>query len=89
MTLDRVSEDRFPVTHELLAMLLGASRPSVSVIIEDFQKAGILRAERGGLVIGSREGLLRVSCDCYQVIKDNYKQVGRTTSPRLTWRRAC
>jgi CRP-like cAMP-binding protein len=88
MTLDRVSDDRFPVTHEFLAMLLGASRPSISVIIEDLQKAGILRAERGGLVIGSREGLLRVSCDCYQVIKDNYEQVGRPT-PRLTWRRAC
>ena len=59
-TLDRVSEDRFSVTHEFLAMLLGVSRPSVSVVIEDFQKKGILRAERGGLVIGSREELLRV-----------------------------
>jgi CRP-like cAMP-binding protein len=76
-TLDRVSEDRFSVTHEFLAMLLGVSRPSVSVVIEDFQKKGILRAERGGLVIGSREELLRVSCDCYQVIKENYEQVGR------------
>ena len=43
-------------------MLLGASRPSVSVVIEDFQKRRILRAERGALVIGSREELLRVSC---------------------------
>ena len=76
-TLDRVSEDRFSVTHEFLGMLLGASRPSVSLVIEDFQKKGILRAERGGLVVGSRDGLLRVSCDCYQVIKDNYEQVGR------------
>ena len=57
--------------------LLGASRPSVSVVIEDFQKRRILRAERGALVIGSREELLRVSCDCYQVIKENYEQVGR------------
>ena len=76
-TLDRVAEDRFSVTHEFLAMLLGASRPSVSGVIEDFQKRGILRAERGALVIGSREELLRVSCDCYQVIKENYEQVGR------------
>jgi CRP-like cAMP-binding protein len=76
-TLDRVSEDRFSVTHEFLAMLLGVSRPAVSVIIEDFQKRGILVAERGRLVVGSRKGLLTASCDCYQVIKENYEQVGR------------
>jgi len=42
-TLDRVPEDRFSITHEFLAMLLGASRPSVSVVIENFQREGMLR----------------------------------------------
>jgi len=41
-TLDRVSEDRFSITHEFLAMLLGVSRPSVSVVVEDFQRLGML-----------------------------------------------
>jgi CRP-like cAMP-binding protein len=76
-TLDRVPENRFSVTHEFLAMLLGSSRPSVSVVIEDFQTRGILKVERGALVIDQRERLLPQSCDCYQVIKDNYKEVGR------------
>jgi hypothetical protein len=76
-TLDRVSEDRFSITHEFLAMLLGASRPSVSAVIEDFQRQGMLRLERGRLLIGDRSLLLRVSCDCYEVIKRNYEQVGR------------
>jgi CRP-like cAMP-binding protein len=76
-TLDRVSENRFSITHEFLAMLLGASRPSVSVVIEDFQKRGMLKVERGRVLIGDRDKLLAVSCDCYDVIKRNYEQVGR------------
>ena len=76
-TLDRVSADRFSITHEFLAMLLGASRPSVSVVIEDFHRRGMLRVERGRVLVGDRDRLLGVSCDCYEVIKRNYEQVGR------------
>jgi CRP-like cAMP-binding protein len=76
-TLDRVSEDRFSITHEFMAMLLGASRPAVSVVIKDFERQGILRLERGRISIGDRDKLLGVSCDCYEVIRCNYEQVGR------------
>ena len=77
MTLDRVAEERFSITHEFLAMLLGASRPSVSAVIEDFERRGMLKVERGRLLIGDRKRLLSTSCDCYEVIKQNYEQVGR------------
>jgi CRP-like cAMP-binding protein len=76
-TLDRVAENRFSVTHEFLAMLLGASRPSVSGVIEEFTKQGMLRAERGRVLVGNRERLLTVTCECYDIIKENYEQVGR------------
>jgi CRP-like cAMP-binding protein len=76
-TLDRVSADRFSITHEFLAMLLGVSRPSVSVVIEEFAKRGVLRVERGRILIGDRDELVKISCDCYEVIKKNYEQVGR------------
>jgi CRP-like cAMP-binding protein len=76
-TLDRVSQDRFSITHEFLAMLLGVSRPSVSVVVEDFQRLGMLRLQRGRVVIGDRDRLASVSCDCYEVIRRNYEQVGR------------
>jgi hypothetical protein len=77
MTLDRVSEERFSITHEFLAMLLGASRPSVSAVIEDFERRGMLKGEGGRLLIGDRDRLLGMSCDCYEVIKRRYQQVGR------------
>jgi hypothetical protein len=76
-TLDRVSADRFSITHEFLAMLLGSSRPGVSIVVEHFEQLGILNVERGRLLIGDRDQLLGVSCDCYEVIKRNYAQVGR------------
>ena len=78
ITLDRVPGNEFAITHELLAMLVGGSRPVVSTVIEDFHRKGILQAERGRLVIGNRQGLLAESCDCYEVIKENYAQVGAT-----------
>jgi hypothetical protein len=76
-TLDRVSADRFSITHEFLAMLLGVTRPSVSVAIEEFVRRGMLSVERGRILIRDRDELLKVSCDCYAVIKHNYEQVGR------------
>lgn len=74
-TLDRVPADRVSVTHEFLAMLLGCSRPSASLIIENLQHRGILRVERGRIIVIDRDALLGVSCECYEVIKDNYAQV--------------
>jgi CRP-like cAMP-binding protein len=77
MTLDRVPEGRFSVTHEFLAMLLGAARPSVSEVLEDFRTRGMLTIERGRVLLGDRDRLLTVACDCYEIIKKNYEQVGR------------
>jgi len=37
----------------------------------------MLRIERGRVLLGDRDRLLRVTCDCYEVIRRNYEQVGR------------
>ena len=81
-TLDRVEGNRFSVTHEFLAMLLGSSRPAVSTVIEKFKNRGILAIERGRVVIGHRDRLLAVSCECYEVIKHSYEQVVRLATVR-------
>jgi CRP-like cAMP-binding protein len=73
--LDRVSEDRLAITHEFLATLLGAVRPSVSAIVEDFHKRGILKLERGRVVIANREALRAASCECYEGIRRSYDHV--------------
>src|SRR3712207_8793183 len=43
MTHDRVGADRFPLTQEFLAQMLGVRRPSVTVVAGVLQKAGLDR----------------------------------------------
>src|SRR5688572_63710 len=74
-TLDRVSTDRFSVTHEFLATLLGCSRPSASLVIESFQHRGILQVERARIIVVNRAALVEMSCECYEIIRDTYAQV--------------
>src|SRR5260370_6403729 len=45
MTLDRVDADRFAVTKEFLARLLGTNRPTVSALVSTLEKAGILNVD--------------------------------------------
>jgi CRP-like cAMP-binding protein len=59
------------ITHEFLAMLLEVSRPSVSVVVEDFQRLGMLKLQRSRVLMGDRDGLASVSRDCYEVIRRN------------------
>jgi CRP-like cAMP-binding protein len=76
-TLDRVSRDRFAVTHEFLAMLMGTTRPTISLVIEKFQREGIVVVERGGITVVDRSKLEDASCECYRIIREHYEEVGR------------
>jgi CRP-like cAMP-binding protein len=77
IALDRVPQDQLAITHEFLATLLGAARPSVSAVIEDFQKRGILKLERGRVLITHREALLAAACECYDAICRSYDHIDR------------
>jgi CRP-like cAMP-binding protein len=74
-TLDRVSADRFAVTHEFLAMLMGTTRPTISVIVQTFERAGIVTVERGAITVIDRTRLQAASCECYEIIKAHYDEV--------------
>jgi CRP-like cAMP-binding protein len=67
---DRIDGDEFPVTHEFLALLLGARRPSVTVAAEDLQATGLIRYRRGHLEVLDRAGLEAASCECYWVVRE-------------------
>ena len=44
---DRVGKDDFPLTQEFAAMMLGTSRPTVTVVAGTLQKAGLIKYHRG------------------------------------------
>jgi len=70
MTMDRVGHDTFPMTQEFLAQMLGVRRASVAVVAGMLQQAGIIRYMRGKLTVLDRERLEAVSCECYNIIRN-------------------
>ena len=68
MAHDRVRADKFPLTQEFVAMMLGVSRPSVTIVAGTLQKSGLITYRRGLLEIVDREKLEAASCECYRVV---------------------
>ena len=77
MTLDRVDSDGFTVTKDFLAQLLGTSRPTVSVLVSELDKAGMLNVKGRWVTVADRNRLKKAACECYGVIRRNYEEVGR------------
>jgi CRP-like cAMP-binding protein len=69
---DRVPGDRFVLTQEYLAMMLGVTRSSVSAAASALQNAGLIQYSRGVITILDRKGLETVACDCYRIIEDEF-----------------
>jgi CRP-like cAMP-binding protein len=70
MALDRIDADTVPITHDLLAMLLGVRRPGVSDALKNFQSLGIMTRGRGSLKIVDRPKLEERACACYRQIHE-------------------
>jgi CRP-like cAMP-binding protein len=75
-THDRVEGDAFLLKQEFLAIMLGASRPTVNRVIGGLQESGLIRTHYGRIQIVDRKKLERASCECYRVIVDHFKRLG-------------
>ena len=81
MARDRVERDEFPLTQEFAAMMLGASRPTVTVVAGTLQKAGLITYRRGRVTIRNGAALEQASCECYRAATDLLEAVTATGSP--------
>ena len=66
MARDRMDADAFPLTQEFAAMMLGATRPTVTVVAGTLQRAGLITYRRGQVMILNQKGLEAASCECYR-----------------------
>ena len=64
-----------PLTHEFLSQMLGVHRPTVSIAAGMLQKAGLIEYRRGVVTILDRRGLESASCNCYQLIAEEYERL--------------
>ena len=72
---ERSPSDEMALTHEFLGEMLGARRATITLIIGDLQRAGIIRSSHGRLVIADRAGLEAVSCECYAAVRRKYESL--------------
>jgi CRP-like cAMP-binding protein len=77
MAHDRIGKDDFPLTQEFVAMMLGTTRPTVTVVAGTLQRAGLITYHRGHVTIVDREKLEAASCECYRAATDLLKNVTR------------
>src|SRR5580698_4678739 len=76
-TAHRKGEDRFGLTQEFLADMLGVRRQSVNLTARILQSAGLIKYRHGELAILDRMGLEDASCECFRVTTDMYERVMR------------
>jgi CRP-like cAMP-binding protein len=77
MTHDRAGRDRFPLTQEFLAQMLGVRRAGVSAAASILQRAGFIRYSRGMMTITDRPGLESAACGCYRIVRDEFERLLR------------
>jgi CRP-like cAMP-binding protein len=70
---DRADSDTFAMSHELLSIMLGGTRSTVTIAAGQLKAKGLIEYRRGTIRILDPEGLEKAACECYSILKDHLK----------------
>lgn len=84
MTRDRAHADRFPITHDFLAYILGVRRVGITRAAGSLQQRNLIRYSRGNLRILDGRGLESAACGCYAADKSTYRRVMGSSGQRAS-----
>jgi CRP-like cAMP-binding protein len=72
---DYAGSGEFPMVQKSMAEVLGVRRVSVTHAARKLQAAGVIRYRRGAMLVLSRSGLEKQSCECYRYIRRQYEDL--------------
>lgn len=72
---DRSGVPELSLTQDLISIMLGVRRSTVSVAAATLQRAGIIRYQHGRITILDRVGLENAACECYEAISDEHRRL--------------
>lgn len=76
MCQDRTASEDLRITHQSLADMLGAPRPTVTLAAGILQRQGLIEYSRGRVKVLNRKKLEKAACECYAQIRQEYKRLG-------------
>ncbi|MHC5758278.1 Crp/Fnr family transcriptional regulator [Nostoc sp.] len=69
---DRLESKEFLLTQEFISQMLDVNSAAVTEAAKTLSQAGIIAYHRGQIKILNREALKKISCECYQIIEDEF-----------------
>ncbi|HWE72860.1 MAG TPA: Crp/Fnr family transcriptional regulator [Stellaceae bacterium] len=77
---DRADGNTMPLTHELLGIMLGVQRNTVTVAAQSLQQQGAIQYTRGRLTVIDRTRLERLACECYTAVQGRLSGYARAAT---------
>jgi CRP-like cAMP-binding protein len=89
-TLDRLPGNELTMTQELIAGMLGVRREGITETAGNLQRLGLISYRRGHITILNRINLESYACECYKVVRQEYRRLqgdtdNATTRPATRW----
>jgi CRP-like cAMP-binding protein len=75
MVNDLLLHDDIPLTHDLIATMLGVHRPTVTLVLRSLHKSGLIDETRGHVRLRDRSRLEAMCCECYGVMRDEQRRL--------------
>jgi CRP-like cAMP-binding protein len=69
MMHDRSDGETLQITQSLLAHMLGVQRPTITNAVRELERDHLISPGRGQVTILDRQGLMKKSCECYQLVR--------------------
>ncbi len=72
---DRLETDQLRLTHDFLGQMLGAPRTTVTLAAGLLHRAGMIHYSRGVVTVENRVALEDATCECYAIVRDEFRRL--------------